>query len=103
MSQPTTHSSVRFWRRESFLAAAHRVLIIWSLATIVVCGVVKHAFEHRWSSDQESALTRVLRAASGHRIRRLAGTDSYLVDCRLSAQSPILRCRAAFLLAIARW
>jgi alkylhydroperoxidase family enzyme len=96
----TNHSSVPIWRRDSFLTTAHRLTILWSLLTIVVCGVVKHAIEHRMSSDQNSALTRILRAASAHRIRRLAGSDCCCADSRLSNQSVLSPGRLAVLSAI---
>lgn len=87
------------WRRESILKIAARALILWSLATIVVCGLVKHTYAHRMSSDHLNALSRILRAASAHTMRFRVRSQDNEEAITLAAQSLAWRCRMAILSA----
>jgi len=87
------------WRRESIMKIAARALILWSLATIVVCGLVKHTYAHRLSSDHLTVLTRILRAAGAHTMRFRVRSQDNDESVTLAAQSMAWRCRMAILSA----
>jgi hypothetical protein len=87
------------WRRESLVKIATRALILWSLATIVVCGMIKHTYAHRLSSDHLTVLSRILRAASMHSMRSRARNQDNDEAITATAQSLAWRCRMAILSA----
>jgi len=90
------------WRHHRLVQMVTRALILWSLATIVVCGMVKHTYAHRLSSDHLNALSRILRAASMHSMRARARNVDNMETVTVAAQSLAWRCRMAILWAWAR-
>src|SRR5689334_10580357 len=83
------------WRHNRLVQIVTRALILWSLATIVVCGMVKHVYAHRLSSDHLTVLSRILRAACMQSMRSRLRSQDQDEAVTVAAQSLAWRCRMA--------